>query len=274
MARIPDADADLNTDAIMDAFQSMKPNPLPKEFLRRREFIDFCQRIEHSANQFTADEAVDILCRLHALGVPIDAKIRQRLVRVIQVNIADLNVEGAIRLGNILHMSRSGENILSGAIQIVLPILLIKKLPERLSDEGLSTELLKFVAMNNQQQQPHRELFEYAINALLNAELSVDQAMNVFHASLQLHSDFQESDLYVEFMLKITDVVAQDLQAFTSKRLEVFVKIYAGLCSRRRQLLNERFFDAIANYAIEIEPDFDMMICFLYYFHKAVSSID
>lgn len=276
MAKIPNADADLNTDAIMDALKSMKPIPLPNDFLRHREFIDFCQRVEHSANQFTADEAVDILCIMHDLGVPFDAKILQRLLRVMQVNIADLHVERALRLGNLLETSRPGETILSSAIRIVLPILLLKKLPEKLSDHGLTIELLKFIAGSDAvQQQPQQELMEYVMNTLLNVKMSADQAVNIFNALLQLHSDSLDSELYDKVILHVTDILAQDLQAqdLTSYRLRVLLRSYAGLCSRRQKVFNERFFDAFANDALKLEPEFDLLIHYLYFLQKAVSPI-
>lgn len=274
VAKIPNADADLNTDAIMEALKSMKPIPLPEEFLCHREFIDFCQRVEHSANQLTADEAVDILCMMHVLGVPFDAKIRQRLLRVMQVNIADLHVERALRLGNLLETSRPGETILSAAIRIVLPILLLKKLPEKLSDHGLTIELLKFIARRDAvQPQPHQELMEYVMNAVLNANMSAHQAANIFHALLQFHSNSLDSELYDKATLHVTDILAQNMQALTSTRLQVLLKLYAGLCSRRQQVLNERFFDAFANDALKLEPEFDLLIHHLYFFQKAVSAI-
>lgn len=248
--------------------------------LEHQEFIDFCQRIEHSANQFTADEAVDILCMMHAMGVTVDEKIGQRLLRVIQVNIADLQVDRTLHLANLLNTSRSHKTILSTAIQCVLPIVLLKKLPYERTDYDLAVnfEILEFIAADNAMQpQQRQELFEYVLKAELANELqmSANRAMNMLYTLLRVPSELfdsvKEPELFDKVILNVTDALAQNLHALKLDRLEMCSELYARLCSRRRQVLNANFFRTLANYVIEVNPNVDVQIGFLYSIHKAVS---
>lgn len=286
LTKIPDAAMDLSTDAIMNSLKSMETVMVQRSQLQRykllehQEFIDFCQRIEHSANQFTADEAVDILCIMHTLGVPVDAKIGQRLLRVIQVNIADLQVDRTLHLADLLKMSQSHKTILSTAIQCVLPTVLLKKLPYEHTDHDLAenVQILEFIATGNAMQHQQRQiLFEYVLKAMLSHEtkMSANRAMNMLYTLLRIPSvlfdSVKEPELFDKVVLNFTDALAQDLHALKLDRLLMCSELYAGLCARRRQVFNANFFRTLADYVIEVNPNFDVLIGFLYYMHKAVS---
>lgn len=288
LAKIPDATTDLTTDTIFGALQSMntslgrKSRSLPLAFLSHQEFNDFCQRIEHSANQFSADEVVDVLGMMDAIGVSANTKVGQRLLRVIQVNIADLNADRNILLANLLQQSRSAKTILSDAVESVLPIVLLKKLPKNCKDHDLTTDLqiLNFIYTNQTMHNEHRQqLYEYAMNALLakKSKMPANRAMNILQALLQIPLDFldvvKHPELFDNVVVSVTDALIQDLPAFTSDRWQICLRKYAVVCTRRRQPYNERFLNELAKYIIEIKPEIDSLTHFLYFFHKAVSPI-
>lgn len=270
----------------MGALQSMNASsqlsyPSMLAFSCHRQFIEFSERIEHSANQFSADEAVDVFGMMVALGVTANGKVAQRLLRVIQVNIADLHADRVIQLAVLLQKQPSAKTILTTAIESVLPILLLKKLGDP-TDHDLtgSLKILNFIFKNETMSHDDREqLFEYVMNALLSKKstLSVIRAMKVFGAVQKIPSRFlgtaKRPELFDNVVLDATDAIAKDLSLYDSVHWEICLKKYAGMCKIRRQVYNERFLSSLAEYVIEKEPEVNNLMQFLYFFQKTVSSI-
>lgn len=271
----------------MGALQSMNTSsqlsyPLMLAFSGHRQFVDFCERIELSANQFSADEAADVFGMMDALGVTANKKVAQRLLRVIQVNIADLRVDRAIQLAGLLQKPRFAKNILTVAVESVLPILLLKKLPGKSTDLDLSAglKILQLIFTSQTMRHEHQEqLYEYVMNALLaqQSDLTAIRAMEVFIAIQGIPSSFLDAakhpQLFDNVALNVTDVFAKNLALYNSVHCAIFLKKYAGMCKIRRQVYNEQFLNSLAKYVIEKKPEIDNLIQFLYFFQKAVSSI-
>lgn len=284
LAKIPHPSTDLSTDAIMDALKSIRRasgQPVLSKLLEHKQFRDFCQRVEHSANQFIADEAVDVLCLMHTLGMAADASTCQRILRVIQVNIADLHVDRIVNVIDFLKRPRSTNTTLSAAIKAVAPIVLLKKLQEDHTDYGVATDvkILELINTNVSMQFELREkLYEYVMHGLLarKTDLTTHWAVKILYPLLRMHFAFLDSvnepELFDNTLRMVIDVLSQDLSPLTTTQLEMIVKMYTGFCAYHRSVFSRQFFNDVENHVLELKPEFDTLLGYTYHFHKVVST--
>lgn len=216
-----------------------------------------CQNFKKQARALDINETIEATKFLSFLGVPCDSLIVQTLLQLIRCNIDSINIRQIMFLDFMLTRFDS-KNHLVDALKLALPLAFQIHLPLELDNRDLPLlrDMLSYCCTHDL---PDRCINNVVTGLLLHDQtIDAQVAKSIIWSLCQINCTEEIFPTRVQLLHICYDILMQSLDTLTyDDVLRTAAKIKGRVLEKHPEYYHEQLMDAIANYVVKNEVEFE-----------------